>query len=626
MAETVQFQAEVKELLNLVINSLYTHKEIFLRELISNASDAIDKAKYLSITDKSNNLAGTEWKIKIIPDKEKGALTVSDNGIGLNRDEAVKSLGTIAHSGTKEFIDAIKSGQIEEQPELIGQFGVGFYSAFMVAEKITVISKKVGEQKAVKWESEADGKFSVDEVEKDSFGTDVIVELKEEEKEFLDEWRIKEIVKKYSDYIEYPITMDVEKEDKDGNKTFEEETLNSMKALWLKDKSEISENEYNEFYKHISHDFTDPLETIHFKAEGTQEFAALLYIPSHAPFDIFYKDFKFGPSLYVKKIQIMDHCEDLMPPYLRFIKGVVDSSDLPLNVSREILQNNRKVEIIKKNITKKVLETLKKLKNDNSEKYDKFFTEFGKILKEGIHYDFSRKEEIAGLVTFRTTKTAANEKIDFDKYIENMKENQEEIYYICGDSVDAIKNSPYLERFKDKDVEVIFFTDEIDDMIMSTLGEYKGKKLKSVLKGDISLDEEEKKETENREKELKGFLDAIKEQLTGKVKDVKISNRLKDSPACLVVDENAMDPAMRKLLEQMGQEVPSQEKTLEINAEHPVVKQLKEIYETDPKSTTVSDYTDLLYNLSLVVEGEKPENPSAFAKKLSEMMSKSLKS
>ncbi|WP_273266927.1 molecular chaperone HtpG [Flexistipes sinusarabici] len=626
MAETVQFQAEVKELLNLVINSLYTHKEIFLRELISNASDAIDKAKYLSITDKSNNLAGTEWKIKIKPDKDEGTITISDNGIGLSRDEAVKSLGTIAHSGTKEFINAVKSGQIKEQPELIGQFGVGFYSAFMVADKITVISKKVGEAKGVKWESAADGTFTVDDADKENFGTDVTVTLKEDEKEFLDEWRIKEIVKKYSDYIEYPITMDVEKEDKDGNKSLEEETLNSMKALWLKDKSEITESEYNEFYKHISHDFTDPLETIHFKAEGTQEFSALLYIPSRAPFDIFYKDFKFGPALYVKKVQIMDHCEELIPPYLRFIKGVVDSSDLPLNISREILQNNRKVEVIKKNITKKVLETLKKIKENESEKYEKFVNEFGKILKEGIHYDFSRKEEIAGLLTFHTTKTAANEKIDFDKYLENMKENQEEIYYICGDSVDEVKNSPYLERFKEKDIEVIFFTDEIDDMIMSTLGEYKGKTLKSVLKGDINLDEEEKKETENREKELKGFLDSIRDLLKGKVKDVKISNRLKDSPACLVVDEDAMDPAMKKLLESMGQEVPSQEKTLEINAEHPVVKQLEEIYETDPNSGTVSEYTDLLYNLSLVVEGEKPENPSGFVKKLSEMMSKSLKS
>lgn len=621
--ETVQFQAEVKELLSLVINSLYTHKEIFLRELISNASDAIDKAKYLSITDKTNNLAGTEWEIHIRPDKENNSITISDNGVGLSREEAVKSLGTIAHSGTKEFINAVKSGQIESQPELIGQFGVGFYSAFMVAEKITVISKKVGEDTGVKWESKADGTFEVDETEKENFGTDVIVTLKEDEKEFLDEWRIKEIVKKYSDYIEYPITMNVEKEDKDGNKSVEKETLNSMKALWLKDKSEITENEYNEFYKHISHDFSDPLETIHFKAEGTQEFTALLYIPSHAPFDIFYKDFKFGPSLYVKKVQIMDHCEELMPPYLRFIKGVVDSSDLPLNVSREILQNNRQVETIKKNIVKKVIETLKNLKKNDTEKYEKFYKEFGKILKEGIHYDFSRKEEIAGLMTFYTTKSV-DKKIDFDEYVANMKENQEEIFFICGESIAEVRNSPYLERFKDKDVEVIFLTDEIDDMIMGTLAEYKGKKLKSVLKGDLSLDEDEKKEKENKEKELKDFLESTKEQLKDKVKDVKISNRLKDSPACLVVDENAMDPAMKKLLEQMGQEVPAQEKTLEINSEHPVVKKLKAIYETDPKSSTVKEYTDLLYNLSLVVEGEKPENPSDFVKRLSKMIDKSL--
>ncbi|HPU30636.1 MAG TPA: molecular chaperone HtpG, partial [Syntrophorhabdaceae bacterium] len=398
--EKYEFKTEVKQLLDLMVHSLYSHKEVFLRELISNASDAIDRARYESLTNSAILEDDGSWKIKIYADKEKGILTVSDNGIGMTKEEIIEALGTIAHSGTKEFIMALKSKDIKDNPELIGQFGVGFYSSFMVADKITVLSRKAGQKdkRGVKWESTGDGTFNIEEIDKPQKGTDVILHLKDEEKKYLNEWEIRSIVKRYSDFIEHPIVMEVEKEKEselEKGKKFkvkEEETLNSRKAIWLKDKSEITQEEYNEFYKHISHDFKDPLKVIHYKAEGTSEFTALLYIPSKAPFNILFKDFKVGPMLYVKRVQIMEHCEDLIMPYLRFIRGVVDSSDLPLNVSREILQNNRQVEIIKNNVTKKVLDTLEEMKNEEYEKYLNFYKEFGKILKEGLHYDFSRKE------------------------------------------------------------------------------------------------------------------------------------------------------------------------------------------------------------------------------------------
>ena len=447
-AKTVEFKAEVKQVLDLVIHSLYTHKEVFLRELISNASDSIDKAKFLSLTNKEISKSRGEWKIKITADKDKNILTVTDNGIGMTEEEIIKSLGTIAHSGTKEFIELIKSKKLEENPELIGQFGVGFYSSFMVADDVTVLSKSMSNGKAVKWESKADGTYTIEDVEKSAAGTEVILKLKEDAKEYLDVYTLKNIVKKYSDYIEYPVVIDVEKEkeDKDNKDkkitTIEEETINSMKAIWLKNKEDITEEEYNEFYKHISHDFADPLKRIHYRAEGTQEFSALLYIPARAPFDMLYKDFKAGPSLYVKKVQIMEHCEDLLPPYLRFVKGVVDSSDLPLNVSRETLQNNRQITLIKNNLGKKVLEALKTLKDKEKEKYMEFFKEFGRVIKEGIHYDYEKKNELAELIIVQSTKTGADKYIDLDEYLKNMKKDQKEIYYICGKSIQELKKSP----------------------------------------------------------------------------------------------------------------------------------------------------------------------------------------
>ncbi|MGC8925306.1 molecular chaperone HtpG [Calditerrivibrio sp.] len=612
--EKFEFRAEVKELLNLVINSLYSHKEIFLRELISNASDAIDKARYLSLTNSELNLVGTDWKIKIVPDKDSMMLKIIDNGIGMNKEEAINNLGTIAKSGTKEFLETLKKAKETGDINLIGQFGVGFYSAFMVAGRIDVISKKIGEEKGIKWTSSADGSYEIDEVEREGFGTTVILHMKEDEKEFLDEWRIRQIVKKYSDYIEYPIVLESKKDGK-----VEEETLNSMQALWLKSRSEIKPEEYNEFYKHISHDFNDPLETIHYKAEGVNEFTALLFIPSKKPFDIYYKSAKIGPALYVKKVQIMDACDELIPAYLRFIKGVVDSSDLPLNVSREMLQNNRQVANINKNITKKVLDTLKGMKKNDPEKYKKFFDEFGNVLKEGIHTDFERREEIASLMIFNTLNHR-EKMIDLDTYIENFKDGQEEIYYIVGRSVEELINSPQLEYFKTKGIDVILFTGEFDEIIIGGLFEYKGKKLKSVTKGDIKIKDEDLKDLNEKEESYKPLLEKIKDELKEELQDVKASARLTDSLCCLVMDENAMDESMRRLFESMGQEVPKSKKILELNLDHPVMKKLKDLYDIDPKSSKITEIANMIFDIALISDGEKPKDPSAFSRKIADLM------
>lgn len=625
--EKLKFKTEVKQLLDLMIHSLYSHKEVFLRELISNASDAVDRARYESLTNSDILENNGNWKIKITADKNAGTLTISDNGIGMTKDEIIKALGTIAHSGTKEFLAALQSKEVKDNPELIGQFGVGFYSSFMVADKITVISRRAGQKDkmGVKWESTGDGTYTVEDIYKETKGTDVILHLMEGEKKYLDEWEIRSVVKKYSDFIEHPVIMEVEKEQestlKKGEKVKvkEEETLNSMKAIWLKDKSEVTKEEYNEFYKHISHDFTEPAKVIHYKAEGTSEFSALLYVPSKAPFNIFYKDYEIGPVLYVKRVQIMDHCENLIPPYLRFVKGVVDSSDLPLNVSREILQNNRQVEIIKTNITKKVLETLADMNKDEYDGYLTFYKEFGRVLKEGIHFDFTRRETIADLLLFPSTKAEDGKFRTFQDYIEGMKEDQQEIYYATGTALDEVLKSPYLEAFKDKDVEVLIFLDEIDDFIFTGF-EYKGKKLKSVSKGDISLDKTEGDEKKNARKKYGKLLDLVKDTLKDDVKDVRLSGRLTDSACCLVADEGDMDPQMEKLLKAMGQDVPQRKRILEINPAHPLFAAMNTIFEKDKRSPVLDEYTKLLYDQALLLEGSKPKDPAAFAKAVAKLM------
>jgi molecular chaperone HtpG len=624
--EKMEFKTEVKQILDLMVHSLYSHKEIFLRELISNSSDAIDKAHFESLTNKEILEDEKDWKIKIVADKDAGTLTISDNGTGLTKDDAIKELGTIAHSGTKEFLAALKSKEVKDNPELIGQFGVGFYSTFMVADKVTVISRKAGvkDKKGIKWESGADGSFTVEDVEKENKGTDVILHLKEDEKNYLEEWEIKSTVKKYSDFIEHPVVMDVEREEESKLdktkkvKVKEEETLNSRKAIWLKNKSDITEAEYNEFYKHVSHDFTDPAKVLHYKAEGASEFTSLLYIPSMRPVDIYYKEYKVGPTLYVKRVKIIDHCEELIPPYLRFVKGVVDSSDLPLNVSREILQNNRQIDVIKNSIAKKVLGTLSEMKEKEFDTYLKFYKEFGRILKEGVHMDFDRREAIGELLLFPSTKTEKDKYRSIPEYVNDMKEGQEEIYYITGSSLNETLESPYLEAFKEKNYEVLIMLEDIDDVIMSSF-EYKGKKFKSAIKGDVTLDKSEKEEKEKAVKKYRKLLDLIQDRLDD-VKEVRLSGRLKDSACCLVGDEGEMDLQMENLLKSMGQAVPERKRILEINPSHAIFEAMNRIFEEDRKSKVLKDYTDLLYNQALLLEGSKPKDSAAFAKAISRLM------
>lgn len=632
--EKLEFKTEVKQILDIVINSLYTNREIFMRELISNASDAIDRARYEALTERSilEGKEEEEWKIKLIPDKDKGTLTIRDNGIGLSKEEAITELGTIAHSGTKTFLEALKESKDGKAGlELIGQFGVGFYSAYMVSDKVTVISRKGGEEKGVKWESTADGTFTVEEIEKDHRGTDVILHLREDEKKYLQEWELRTIVRKYSDYIEHPVLMDVERDkedekDKDKRvKVTEEETLNSRKAIWLKKKSDITDEEYEDFYKHLSRDFSPPLKRIHYKAEGTSEFTTLLYIPSRMPFDILYKDFKFGPTLYIKRVQIMDHCEMLLPQYLRFIKGVVDSSDLPLNISRETLQNNSQVEVIKKNLTKKILDNLKEMKEKEYEEYLKFHKEFGRILKEGIHYDYSKKEDIASLLLFDSTKAEEGKFRTLEDYMKDMKEGQEEIYYITGEGREEVINSPYLEAFKEKDYEVLIMVDEIDDIIMGSLNEFKGKKFKSAIKGDIELDKGEKEKKEEEKKKYGKLMDLVKEHLKEDIKDARLSNRLTGSPCCLVVDEGAMDASMEKLMKAMGQAVPESKKILEVNPSHPVIETMNKIFEKDSEDKILKEYIELIYNQALILEGSKLKEPVKFAGLVSRLMVENVK-
>lgn len=630
--EKMEFKTEVKELLNLMIHSLYSHKEIFLRELISNASDAIDKARHASLTNREISDAAGEWKIKIVQDQKAGTLTISDNGIGMTREEVVAELGTIAHSGTREFMQALKDASQKDKPGLIGQFGVGFYSSYMVADRVTVLSRKAGEKtnKAIKWESTADGTYTIDDATREKPGTDVVLHVRDEEKQYLKEWEIRDVIKKYSDYIEHPVVMDVTREKEDPAdkekkiKVTEEETLNARKAIWLKDPSEIKPEEYNDFFKHVSHDYTDPAKVIHYKAEGTSEFTALLYIPRHAPYGILYRDFKIGPMLYVKRVQIMDHCAELIPEYLRFVRGVVDSSDLPLNVSREILQNNRQIGVIKKNITKKVLDALAEMKKNDGPAYEKLYKEFGRVLKEGIHFDHSKREEIADLLLFSSTKTETGKYTTLSDYVRDAPLAQDAIYYITGRPDENILQSPYLEAFRTKGYEVLCLTDDIDDLIMLDLGEYKGKKIKNVVKGDVSLDKTTESEKEAQKGKFEKLLAKFKERLKDEVKDVRLSGRLTDSASCLVSEEGGLDPQMEKLLKSMGQDVPSQKRILEINPGHPVFETMNGML-TSGADEQVREYIDLLYNQSLLLEGSKIKDPAAFARSVAKLMTGSVK-
>ncbi len=637
--KTHQFETEINQLLRLIIDSMYSNREIFLRELISNASDAIDKLRFKSQTEAEILGNDTEFKIKLTPDKDAQTLEISDNGIGMTYDEMIENIGTIAKSGTSAFLNSLSNANANESlaPELIGQFGIGFYSAFIVSEKITIISKAIGSETAIKWESTGEDSYTIEETTKDGRGTTIILHLKkpkDDEQDFTDEWVIRQIVKKHSDYVQYPVLMDVEREepvdekeqllDRDGKpmtsgktqKVIKEETLNSMKAIWLKDKKEITDEEYNEFYQHVSHDWNPPLAKVHLKFEGTTEYSALLYLPSKAPFDMMNNERKHGVDLYCKRVFIMENCKELMPEYLSFIKGVVDAPDLNLNVSREILQQDALVRNIKKNLMKKIFELLDGLeKND----YETFYNEFGPSLKLGIHTDFDNREKIANLILYKTTKSE-DKYISLKDYIANMQTDQKDIYYITGENISALLNSPHLETLKEKGYEVLLMNDPIDEWVVQSLPEFEGKKLKSAEKGDLGLDQDDapKKEQYN------DLFEFIKTNLESKIKEVIPSTHLKDSVACLSGDDHDMSAYMEKIMKATGQDAPATKRVLELNLDHPVITKIQDLLKQDKNDPKLKDYCSLLFDLATVVEGGKIENPSQFSKLVGELMSSAL--
>ncbi len=639
MSEKHQFKTEVQRLLDLVIHSLYSNKEIFLRELLSNASDALDRARFESLKDQSILENDPEWKIKITVDSEAKLLTISDNGIGMSAEEVEKNIGTVANSGTKRFLEQLQENKENLPPELIGQFGVGFYSAFMVADKVTVITRCAGDaESAVRWESAGDGFYTLEPAEREKRGTDVILHLTDDHAEFLEEWKIRKIVKKYSDFVEHPICMDISREeverDEEGKPvegaekkvTVTEETLNSRKAIWLRPKTEISKENYEEFYKHISHDFQAPFETMHWNVEGQAEFKALVYIPQRAEMGFFMPDQKDkGLQLYVHRIFITDHCEELLPNYLRFLRGVVDSSDLPLNVSREILQEARAIKIIHKNIVKKVLDTLSEMKEKQPERYDTFWTNFGKILKEGLHSDFENRTRLQELLLFETSTTEAGKRASLEEYVKRMPETQKDIYYITAEDRRAAENSPQLEIFRSKGYEVIFMTDPIDEWIVNDIGTYKEKKLVCISKGDVDLDSEEEKKVKDevRKKaveENKDLMARLGEILTEKVKEVRFSRRLTESACCLVSDEWSMGVQMEKILKAMQQDVPTSKRILELNPEHALIGVMRKLHEKDNKHPKLEEYAHLLYDQALLMAQMPIEDPLAFARRVSSLM------
>jgi molecular chaperone HtpG len=636
---TKQFQTEVQQLLDLVIHSLYSNRDIFLRELISNASDAIDKVRFESHSDESLLEGNSDWKIKLVPDKGAGTLTIRDNGIGMSMAEVEENIGTIARSGTKAFMQALKDKASTDNPELIGQFGVGFYASFMVADRVTLETRKGGSTEGCRWESSGDGTYTIEECSRDQRGTEITLHLKDEFKTYLDEWKIRSIVKKYSDYIQYPVTMDITRTEKpkgvDGKEIegageiekTEEQTLNSMKAIWTRPKSEVSEEEYNEFYKHVSHDYDDPFRTIHFSAEGTSEFKALIYLPSKKPFDMFMIDRKKGLQLYVKRVFITDKCEELIPDYLRFVKGVVDSSDLPLNVSREILQEDVQIKRIQKGLVSKVLSTLAEVKEKSFDEYAGFWKEFGQVIKEGIHFDFANKEKLQDLVLFESTATEAGAFVSLKDYVARMPEGQKEIYFITGMSRDALEQSPHLEAFRAKGYEVLFMTDPVDEWVVQALTEYDEKPLKAVDRGDISLDSEEEKQVkekkrEEAQKEFSDLISLIADRLKDKVKEVRFSNRLTDSACCLVAEEYGMNANMERIMKAMNQAVPESKRVLELNPDHPILKAMAGIHGQDKSAAALADYADLLYDQALLTEGSPIKDPLRFTRLVSDLMVK----
>ena len=621
--ETRGFQSEVKQLLQLMIHSLYSNKEIFLRELISNASDAADKLRFKALSNPALYEGDGELRVRVSFDADKGTLTISDNGIGMTREQVIDHLGTIAKSGTKEFLTALGQDQAKDS-QLIGQFGVGFYSAFIVADKVTVKTRAAGEatDKGVLWESAGEGEYSVADIEKKSRGTDVILHLREDEKEFLNEWRLREIIGKYSDHIGLPVEMLTKEYDDEGKEIGEKwEKINKSDALWTRSKNDISDEEYKEFYKHLSHDFADPLLWAHNKVEGNQEYTSLLYVPSKAPWDLFNREHKHGLKLYVQRVFIMDDAEQFMPNYLRFMRGLIDSNDLPLNVSREILQDNKTTAALRKALTKRSLQMLEKLAKEDAEKYQQFWKEFGLVLKEGPAEDFANKETIAKLLRFASTHNDSSEQtVSLEDYVARMKEGQKAIYYITADSYVAAKNSPHLELFNKKGIEVLLLSDRIDEWMLSYLMEFDGKPLQTITKADLDLgdlaDKEETEAQKEQDKAFDSFIERVKTLLGERVKEVRLTHRLTDTPAVVSTSNDQMTTQMAKLFAAAGQPVPEVKYTFELNPEHHLVKKVADIAD----EAEFADWVELLLEQAMLAERGSLENPAAFIKRINKLL------
>lgn len=623
--ETRGFQSEVKQLLQLMIHSLYSNKEIFLRELISNASDAADKLRFKALSAPELYEGDGDLKVRISVDADKGTLTISDNGIGMTREQAIEHLGTIAKSGTKEFLSALGAEQAKDS-QLIGQFGVGFYSAFIVADKVTVKTRAAGESadKGVLWESAGEGEFTVADIEKKDRGTEITLHLREDEKEFLDEWRLREIIGKYSDHIGLPVEILTKEYDDEGKETgVKWEKINKAQALWTRSKSEISDDEYKEFYKHLSHDFADPMLWAHNKVEGKQEYTSLLYLPAKAPWDLFNREQKHGLKLYVQRVFIMDDAEQFMPNYLRFIKGLIDSNDLPLNVSREILQDNKVTAALRKALTKRALGMLEKLaKDEDKSKYQQFWQEFGLVLKEGPAEDPANKEEIAKLLRFASTHNDSSEQtVSLTDYVARMKEGQKAIYYITADSYTAAKNSPHLEIFNKKGIEVLLLSDRIDEWMLSYLTEFDGKLLQTITKSDLDLGDLADKEEESKQKEeeqtFASFIERVKKLLGERVKDVRLTHRLSETPAIVSTDNDQMTTQMAKLFAAAGQKMPEVKYTFELNPEHHLVKKVADIADEQQ----FAEWIELLLDQAMLAERGTLDNPTAFIKRINHLLS-----
>jgi molecular chaperone HtpG len=618
--ETLSFQTEVKQLLNLMIHSLYSNKEIFLRELISNASDASDKLRFEALSDDALYEDDSELQILLDFDKEARTITISDKGIGMSRQEVMDNIGTIAHSGTRKFLDTL-SGDQAKDAHLIGQFGVGFYSAFIVADKVTLETRRagLGAEHGVRWTSAGEGEYEIENIERPARGTSITLHLREGEDEFLESFRLRSVVGRYSDHISLPILMYTQ--DKEGKQTEETETVNKASALWVRPKAEITDDEYKEFYKHVAHDFDEPMGWLHNKVEGTQTYTSLLYVPKQAPFDLFDRERRYGVKLYVKRVFIMDDAEQLMPGYLRFMRGVVDSDDLPLNISREILQRNKQIDTIRNGSVKKVLGYLENMVKNEADKYAEFWGTFGNVLKEGPAEDFANREKIAKLLRFASTHNDSDaQTVAFDDYLNRMQPEQEKIYYITAESYAAAKNSPHLELFKKKGIEVLLMTDRVDEWLMSHLTEYDGKPLVSVAKGELDLgnleDKEEQEKIKQAEESYKGLLQRMQDTLGDKVKEVRVSHRLTDSPSCMVVEQHDMAVSMQKILKQAGHQLPDIQPILEVNPDHPLVQRLND--EADEKR--FEDWTRILFDQALLSEGGQLDDPAAFVSRMNELL------